>query len=334
MNATDPEADIINRVLNISHRLTLKASVNYKKQTFTFDDFSGEIVYGLNTPAGFPNLTQYLLNAEAATAHLDTQTKRSIMNETFANMPTDDPLAGTWNAFVIEDRMCYDNSFAGIDTPATFVDYISNQIATLDPIVAYMGLSSSSCLTWPNLTSSNVEKFTGPFPNALKNKILVVGVTNSALNSYNASMSTFQYIGENNAVFISHEGFGMGTIDNPNNCTIGILKDYLITGITKEVKIALSLGTLPETGTNCPMEETVEEAWGFQFESMSDPGSRAPKPGPGSGLGPGLGLGLGLGLGVPVLIASIAGFCIVQKRGKQQMIEIIELERGKRAAFT
>ena len=198
-------------------------------------DLTSQILDGLDYPAAFPNLTQYLLNAEAATAHPDTQTKRSDMNETFANMPIDDPLAGSWNGFVVDDRLCYDNSFAGIDTPATFVDYLSEQLATLDPIVAYGSISTSGCLGWPNLTSHDLERYTGPFPNALKNKILVVGVTDSALNSYTASLSTYQYIGgENNSVFISHEGFGTGTIDNPNNCTTAILRDYLITGTSKE----------------------------------------------------------------------------------------------------
>ena len=195
LNAADPEADIVSRVLKISHNLTLKPSYSYQNQTFTFVDFTSQISDALIFPEAFPNLTQYLLNAEAATAHPDTQTKRSDMNETFANMPINDPLAGFWNIFAIEDTLCYDNSFAGIDTPATFVDYLSEQLATLDPIVAYMSISTSVCLGWPNLTSHDLERYTGPFPNALKNKMLVVGVTDSAWNSYTASLATYQYIG-------------------------------------------------------------------------------------------------------------------------------------------
>ena len=200
---------------------------------------------------------------------------------------------------------------------------ISNQLATLDPIVAYMSLSTAVCLGWPNLTSYDAERYTGPFPNALKNKMLVVGVTDSALNSYTASLRTYQYIGENNSVFISHEGFGMGTIDTPNNCTTAILRDYLTTGTSKGVKIVLNLGTLPENGTICPMEQTIEEAWGFQLESVSDSGSRPLK----------LGLGVGLGLGVPVLIASIAGFCIVRARSKKQMEDVFQLKDYKDANY-
>ena len=162
--------------------------------------------------------------------------KRSVTNETFANMPVDDPLAGDWNPFAFEDRLCYDNSFAGINTQATFVDYLSKQLATLDPIVAYMSISTAVCLGWPNLTAYDLERFTGSFPKTLKNKMLVVGVTDSAGNSYTASLRTYEYIGENNSVFLSHEGFGVGTIFTPNNCTTTILRDYFTTGMSKERK--------------------------------------------------------------------------------------------------
>ena len=82
----------------------------------------------------------------------------------------------------------------------------------------------------------------------------------------------------------------------------------------------LNLGTLPENGTICSMEQTIEEAWGFQLESVGDSGSRPLK----------LGLGIGLGLGVPVLIASIAGFCMVRARSKKQMKDVQELKSIKR----
>ena len=85
----------------------------------------------------------------------------------------------------------------------------------------------------------------------------------------------------------------------------------------------LNLGTLPENGTICPLEQSIEEAWGFELEPVSDSGSRALK----------LGLGMGLGLGVPALIASIIAFRIVRAGSKKQTKNIQELETIKRAAF-
>ena len=156
-----------------------------------FVEFSARIAGALDFSAGFPNLTQYLLKVEAATSHLDTQMKRSVMNETFANMSIDDPLVSSWNDFAAEARLYYDNSFAGINTQATFVDYLSKQLATLDPVITYMSIFTAVCVGWPNLISYNVERYTCPFLTTLKNKILVVGVTNSAFNLYASSLQTF-----------------------------------------------------------------------------------------------------------------------------------------------
>jgi len=232
LSAADPESDIVSRALNIFHSLTLKPTYTYQNETFEYGDLSGRMAGALDSPVGFLNFTQYLLKAEAATSNPDTQMKRSVMNETFANMPVEAPLAGSSNPFAIAGRLCYDNSFAGIDTQATFVDYLSKQLATLDPIVAYSSISTAVCLGWPNLTAYDLERFTGSFPKTLKNKMLVVGVTDSALNSFAGSLRTYNYIGENNSVFLSHEGFGVGTMFTPNNCTTTILRDYFTTGMS------------------------------------------------------------------------------------------------------
>lgn len=77
--------------------------------------------------------------------------------------------------------MCVDNFYKGIDTPQDFVDYISNQITTENPLIAYLGISSSSCLTWPDFASLDVERYTGPFPSALNNKLLVIGITGDSI---------------------------------------------------------------------------------------------------------------------------------------------------------
>ena len=89
LSAADPEADIVSRVLNTVHSLTLKSSYTYQNETFEYGDLSGRLVGALYTPAGFPYFTKYLLKAEAATSNSDAEMKRSVMNETFANMPVD-----------------------------------------------------------------------------------------------------------------------------------------------------------------------------------------------------------------------------------------------------
>ena len=89
----------------------------------------------------------------------------------------------------------------------------------------------------------------------------------------------------------------------------------------------LNLGTLPENGTICPMEQAIEEAWGFQLEPISsNSGSMSLK----------LDLGLGLGLGVAGLIALIAlavGFSIFRVRNKKQMKDEQELQDNKGTIF-
>src|SRR5205814_938572 len=106
-----------------SHITHFADETNPEQSNLSFEDwmgFNAQISSGLYSP-GFPQLAQYLLNAEAATAHPDTQRKRSVTNETFANMPIDDLFAGDGNDFAIFTRLCYDNSFVRIDTQATFV---------------------------------------------------------------------------------------------------------------------------------------------------------------------------------------------------------------------
>jgi len=88
----------------------------------------------------------------------------------------------------------------------------------------------------------------------------------------------------------------------------------------------LNLGTLPESGTICPMEQAIEEAWGFQLNPISNSGNGSSK----------LDLGLGLGLGVPgsiALIALVVRFSISRFRNKKQMKGEQELESIKGAIF-
>ena len=138
-------------------------------------------------------------------------------------------MAGFGNPFVGDGRECYDHSYQGIDNPTDFVNYLSEQLAE-NPFIGYYGLGAATCLSWPNLTNQDVERYEGPFPKQTKNKLLVVGVTNDPICSFPGAVTTYEFMGPNNAAFLIHDAFGFGSNVQPNNCTMGAMKAYLVNG--------------------------------------------------------------------------------------------------------
>lgn len=135
-----------------------------------------------------------------------------------------DPLAAVENPFVFPAVSCLDMSFEGISDLDSFVDYISGQFA-VNPLAAYPGVQYAQCLSWPNLTSYDVERYIGPFP-------LIIGTTNDPTTPFTGVISTYEYVGSDNAALLIHDAFGHSTVWglNMNNCTLAAMRAYLING--------------------------------------------------------------------------------------------------------
>jgi hypothetical protein len=98
----------------------------------------------------------------------------------------------------------------------------------------------------------------------LKNKVLVVGVTNDPVTPYPDALATYNMMGSNNANFMTHDGFGHCTVSDPNNCTWSNLIGYFINGIPSPYfsRQYLPLSKYPDTGADFkelspPMEQPV-----------------------------------------------------------------------------
>ena len=139
-----------------------------------------------------------------------------------------------FNPFTSSVLGCIDNSYAGINNETSFIDYLSKQIAR-NNLIAYQGIDLGACIGWPNLTSHNLEKFTGPFPASISNKILIVAESYSVGYSYNSVLNTYEFVGADNAVLLIHDAFGHTLDDDPNNCTLNTVQAYLINGIEPHI---------------------------------------------------------------------------------------------------
>ena len=104
----------------------------------------------------------------------------------------DDPLIGAQNALVFPAVSCSDMSNEGINTTQSFLESLSYQIDNGNPLVAYEGIAYAECLSWPDLSAHNVERPTD-FPSTLKNKILVVGITDDPVTPYTDALATYNF---------------------------------------------------------------------------------------------------------------------------------------------
>ena len=108
---------------------------------------------------------------------------------------------------------------------------------TLNPIAAFFGLNYASCLSWPNLTTFDLQRYIGPFPENLKNNILVIGITNDVSAAFPGALATYEYIGPDNAVLLIHDSFGVATLDSMNECTNATIKAHFAQGMKDSQKV-------------------------------------------------------------------------------------------------
>lgn len=192
MNTSNPVSHLMERTESIIRNLTQQSFVNQtSNRSYSLLDMVSSVRTGLMQLSLFFWLGNYLLGAEdtilSAREDISRSRKaRSILsrhqsdrNMTFASIMSNasDPLEGIFNPFAYRANFCLDCSFEGIDTFHTWLEQYYKQVNT-NPLVAYLSIFSAACLTWPNLTGYGVERYTGPVPEKLRNKMLVIGVTN------------------------------------------------------------------------------------------------------------------------------------------------------------
>ena len=228
----DSASDVVKRINNIITSLSqnagyINAQPNGSPRTFTLSSFLNNASYTFWNPGSIPAFAEPLLEAEESiSSHI---TKRSLPNLNFSNQAIGDSLAGATNPFAGDARSCIDNSFELINTSTDFINYLSDQLAQ-NPLIAFNGLGDATCLNWPNLTTSDVQRYRQPFPGEIKNKLLVIGVTGDPACSFAGAVATFEYVGMNNSAFLIHDAYGYGTVSQANNCSKAVLKEYFVNG--------------------------------------------------------------------------------------------------------
>jgi hypothetical protein len=239
MNAS--EASLESRITDIISSLAKSSYfVPAMNTTVSFDDLAGEIRSSLLSPDSFASLSQFLLDVEGAIQNgvIGDASRNTVsfvpssllqQGSSLSTFDASNPLTGIYNTFAYYAVSCLDVSMAGVDDPLTFAQKVTDQLSA-DPLVGYMSFSFAPCLGWPNLSSFDVERFTQPFPSKLRNKILIIGVTNDPVTPYHGSLATYQYIGASNANFLIHDAFGQCTISSPNNCSTSAIQKFLLNG--------------------------------------------------------------------------------------------------------
>ena len=192
MNTSNPVSDLMRRTDLMIRNLTQQSFVNRtSNKIYTLFTMVSAVRNGLMRLRSFFWLGNYLLAAEETilSTHEDMSRseragsrlsrRHSERNMTFAAITSNasDPLEGEFNRFAYEANSCLDCRFEGIDTFDTWLEQFHKQVNT-NPLVGYLGVFSAACLTWPNLTDYGVERYEGPVPEKLKNKMLIIGVTN------------------------------------------------------------------------------------------------------------------------------------------------------------
>ena len=221
---SDPADDIVERINNIHNTLASKgpySSVEFNV-THTFSNIADAIDFFLRTPGGWDSLATTLLDLETA-IHTQKPSNHIKQDIAFLNIDPENPFSGQWNPFVWPAVKYLDSSYANIADANSFVNYLSKQLRN-NSLIAYQGLSAAHGIGWPNLAAHKVEKFTGPFPSHVRNKILIVAEAYNPGYSVSSALSTYEFLGSNNAVMLIHDGWGYNFTTDPNDCTTHAIK--------------------------------------------------------------------------------------------------------------
>ncbi|KAL1757020.1 Alpha/Beta hydrolase protein [Schizophyllum commune] len=92
------------------------------------------------------------------------------------------------------------------------------------------GNSGNACFAWP---ARAVERYTGPWDNKPKNRVLIIGNTADPLTPFKNAKLIADLLGDS-AVLVRQDGFGHTSLAEQSSCTIGIINKYFTEGSTPE----------------------------------------------------------------------------------------------------
>ncbi|KAL1709294.1 Alpha/Beta hydrolase protein [Schizophyllum commune] len=88
------------------------------------------------------------------------------------------------------------------------------------------GAQGNLCFAWP---ARAVERYTGPWDEALKNRVLVIGNTADPVTPFENAQLMADLLGDS-AVLIKQNGFGHASLAEKSSCTIGLVSRYFQEG--------------------------------------------------------------------------------------------------------
>jgi TAP-like protein len=238
MRSSDPIADILSRINAMTSSLANQELVT----GYSILDYSESLPSYLSHPSGWSSLGQLYSELEL------------FLEGTPPPRPPEDnegpsaPIAYNENLTLYSYQQlgsppysfntdlywaiaCVDASLDKMSTEAEFVQYLAGQISQ-HVVLGYSNVENARCLSWPNVSSYNVENYRSAFPSSLNNKILMVVETLGTTWGDEGALSTYAYVGSQNAVCLSHDAIGNAFVNDPNNCTYDIIREFFLTGIT------------------------------------------------------------------------------------------------------
>jgi hypothetical protein len=300
MKTSNPSNDIVNRIDDIVAKFTQMRAVN-DTQGMAYDLLfvNEDIATYISNPDAWYNFATYLVTAEDLVQNQSSSSSRvkrasgATSSLTYASYNWTHFETGGFNDFHQIASMCLDNSYNTISTQSAFISYLDEFISE-DTLRGYNPnmFMTAACLSWPNLTNADIEKYNDTFPN-LTNRILLVAPMYGAMASLAGISNTYNFVGSENANILLHDGFGDGYNSDPNNCTVNAITQFYLEAIYSSSQ--LIKGTLPPNGTTCTTDHTGEN-------NPIYAGYLASLPPTNSNHNIKLALGLGLGIGLPVLI--------------------------------
>jgi hypothetical protein len=234
MNTSDPASDIVRRVNNILAELAANGPyISKTNTTYAFTNTAGQISHTLSFPETWALVASRLLSRENTiqSQNKTSNSKREVSNSNllFSDFNISNPFYGSSNGFVRSAVINLDLNYANITDINSFVQSLSQE-ATEDGFIVYRTMWAATGLGWPNLTAYNIERFTGPFPSNIRNKILIVAAPYSEGYPLTSAMNTYEFLGPDNAAFFVHNGFGSNFTKDPNDCTMETIMAYFANG--------------------------------------------------------------------------------------------------------
>jgi hypothetical protein len=237
MTASSPANDIISRITAIVTKLSQIQGVNDTKgDSFYLLNVNQLILDDLSDPDAWYFLSNTFLAIEDLVhSSSSSRVKRdepTLSSLNYSSYNWSDMEWGLYNDFRYTALLCLENNYTGILTQSSFISYIDEYISE-DLLRGYntQMFFAASCFTWPNLAiaSGDIERFNDTFPN-MTNRILLLAPIYSPQFSLDGVLSTYNFLGSENANILLHNGFGDGYTTDPNNCTVNAATQFLTQG--------------------------------------------------------------------------------------------------------